>query len=205
MNMNMNMKSATKSNLLIILILLLSLVFLTKECKALPLFNMLFNNDCNDNKYIYTDGIVVNQFIHSYLNNSLSNSLNTTSNNDPEEEVEPLNTKYKYKYKYLKNKYTRKSNESNESNKSTHNITNSNIIPNTLFDGDIIIVYKTLSHCVFKCKMNVINSQYTKEIVHKYLDNNYKIDKSILNIKCNSKGGMIDKTLCSLIKKKDEL
>ena len=177
----------------VILTLVVMLFSASNLCNGLPLFSTFFGEKCNYDKYYITDAIIINHKIGIYLNTSkivVSIANKTSIDNKP-------------------NKYNKNSNneilitKDKKIDKQKQNETLETL--ETLYNGAIILLFKTMPHCIFKCKSLVVEDQYTEKSVLNYLNTFYKNNWTIKDLKCNSHGCTNKDIICSVIQTNDEL
>ena len=190
----------------IILLGIFALYTFTSNTNAYPSLSILFNEPCNDySKTVNTNAIIIKHIINKYKNITKHNIENENENeNESENESENENESES------KNKNDNDSYTLNRVNKNVYRFTKKNksivksiVKPNDIYNGEIILKYKTKSECVFYCKMKVIEDQHTEKIAQAYLDMYYNLDW-IIDAFCNSKHCVYEDMVCNIIPIKDE-
>jgi len=179
------------------LFILNTLFIFSNNVKAYPLFgniNNIFDNSCNDyTKPGDTSVIVIKHIINKYENYSYNENDSSNENELYNEEDYLLKKVNNNVYKITKK---------NEKNERNENISKKSY---NLFNGEIILEYKTLSHCIYHCKMMIIDDQYSENSVISYLNLYYKINTIIDNVFCNNKKCIYYNMICNSNIDKDEL
>ena len=161
-----NIISKKKINQLLLLISLLSISLLFNKiifCNGKPVFNKYNNDDCNNLTNIIKTDVVIFDFI-------IESEPNIT---------ETYFVNYKYTNETDIKSIIRKSIANGSIKHSLDEYTN-------IYHGFIVIKYKTLSHCIFNCKINIISNN-DELIVINFINKYYPINTNFL-LNCNNKG-----------------
>ena len=161
-----NIISKKKINQLLLLISLLSISLLFNKiifCNGKPVFNKYNSDDCNNfTNIIKTDAVIIDFIIESEPNITESYYINDKYTN--ERDIKSIIRKNiaNGTVKYSLDEYT------------------------NIYHGFIIIKYKTFSHCIFNCKINIISNNDELNVIN-FINKYYPINKNFV-LYCNNKG-----------------
>jgi hypothetical protein len=130
---------------------------------GMPIFNKYNSDDCNNlTNIIKTDVIIIDFIIESEPNITETYFVN-----------------YKYTNETDIKSIIRKSIANGSIKHSLDEYTN-------IYHGFIVIKYKTLSHCIFNCKINIISNNDQLNVIN-FINKYYPINKNFV-LYCNNKG-----------------
>jgi hypothetical protein len=183
-------------------LILFQLLLLLTNCNAIPIRHKSLYKDCyNSTNLISTEGVIIKYVIENTVNKVNRYEKYDNNNNDDNNNDNAKDNNY-----YVSNGILIVIDNDNDNandnaiandNANANANDNANAIDisddkisddyNNIYNGFIIIKYKTLPHCIFNCKINIISNQTSKLFVFNYIYKYFPKNENII-IYCSYKG-----------------